>query len=62
MTRHWSRPGTILLAEDISRSDRPRLPTYRPPDRLEPLWLMLPVCLAWAVLVGLIAIIWRIWG
>ena len=62
MTRHWSRPGRVVLIEDITRSDRPRLPTYRPPERLEPLWLLLPICLAWAALVGIIAIIARIVG
>jgi hypothetical protein len=62
MPRTWSRAGRVVLIEDISRSDRPRLAPHRPPAPLPPLWLLLPLCMAWAALVGLIAIVARVWG
>lgn len=54
--RRRPRAGTIVMIEEITRSDRPRLEKYRPPP---PIWPLLAACLAWAALVAAIAAVAR---
>lgn len=58
--RPWSRAGRVVLIEDITRSNRPRLETYRPPPGRDNLLALIAICLSGVAFVSIVCAVARV--